>query len=135
MSLTEEALNLATSKSDWSLRVTLKKGNECDVWSYTENVHAADADGATVYSHITTCICIGRMLQNVWRGRQSPRLRLVGDAVRQSTASIFRYTIVYKLYGLFIYSISYVCMYLYEYMYKKKRIIFRSFFTSAGVLF
>lgn len=74
------------------------------------------------------------MLRALWRGRQSPRLQVVGDPVRQSPVAIFRYTIVYKLYGLFIYSISYVCMYLYEYMYKKKRIIFRSFCTLAGVL-
>jgi hypothetical protein len=45
-------------------------------------------------------------------GDQNPGLLVEGTTLRQSPNAIFRYTIVYKLYGLFIYSTSYVCIYV-----------------------
>lgn len=36
----------------------------------------------------------------------------MGRLAGQWEGEVFRYTIVYKLYGLFIYSISYVCIYM-----------------------
>lgn len=83
---------------------------DCRNWPCTAVI--LRAGDAAVFGHITTYICIGRMLRWCLGGGLPEYEERVGTASGQWDRAAGRYTIVYKLYGLFIYSISYVCIYM-----------------------